>query len=122
MKTCTLSVNLLTVIPSSLYSNTTADNNTAVGNQALERLTSASYNCALGQDALEKVKRLGLEDVIGITGVVVARPDDAKNVDMFTGEIDVEVKLLEVYNESAPSPFDINDRNSFDRIKSEIIG
>ena len=55
---------------------------------------------------------MGLEDVIGITGKVVSRPDDAVNKNIPTGEIDVEVTELSIYNESAPPPFDINDRNS----------
>ena len=74
--------------------------------------TQIVFNEELNKDALAKVKRLGLEDVIGISGVVVARPDDAKNTNIPTDEIDVEVTELVVYNESDPSPFDINDRNS----------
>ena len=57
-------------------------------------------------------KKLGLEDVIGIKGNVVGRPDDAINKDIKTGTIDVEVSEIVVYNESDPPPFDINDRNS----------
>ena len=63
-------------------------------------------------DAFSIAKKLGLEDVIGIKGIVVARPDDAINKDIKTGEIDVEVSEIIVYNESEPTPFDINDRNS----------
>ena len=74
--------------------------------------TQIVFNEGLNRDALEKVKRLGLEDVIGITGVVVSRPDNAKNSNISTGDIDVEVTALMVYNESEPTPFDINDRNS----------
>ena len=74
--------------------------------------TQIVFNEGLNRDALEKVKRLGLEDVIGITGVVVSRPDNAKNSNISTGDIDVEVTALVVYNESEPTPFDINDRNS----------
>ena len=74
--------------------------------------TQIVFNEELNKDALAKVKRLGLEDVIGITGVVVTRPENAKNSNIPTGEIDVNVTDLEVYNESDPSPFDINDRNS----------
>ena len=57
-------------------------------------------------------KKLGLEDVIGITGKVVNRPEDAVNPNMITGEIDVEVQEIEVFNESEPLPFNVNDRNS----------
>ena len=63
-------------------------------------------------NAFNTAKKLGLEDVIGIKGVVVARPEDAINKDIATGEIDVEVNEISVYNESEPTPFDINDRNS----------
>ncbi len=63
-------------------------------------------------DAFNTAKKLGLEDVIGIKGTVVARPDDAINKNIKTGEIDVEVSKIVVYNESEPPPFDINDRNS----------
>ena len=63
-------------------------------------------------NAFNTAKKLGLEDVIGIKGIVVARPEDAINKDIATGEIDVEVNEIIVYNESEPTPFDINDRNS----------
>ena len=57
-------------------------------------------------------KSLGLEDVIGIKGLVIKRPDEAINKGMQTGKIDVEVEELTVYNESKPPPFDINNRDS----------
>ena len=63
-------------------------------------------------DAFNTAKKLGLEDVIGIKGIVVARPEEAVNKGIATGEIDVEVSEIVVYNESEPTPFDINDRNS----------
>ena len=66
----------------------------------------------LNKEAFERVKKLGLEDVIGISGKVVIRPKEAINKSIPTGEIDVEVTDLYVYNESSPPPFDINDRNS----------
>ena len=74
--------------------------------------TQIVFNEELNKEVSLKVKGLGLEDVIGITGIVIARPEDAKNSQMQTGEIDVEVVKLEIYNESDPSPFDINDRSS----------
>ena len=63
-------------------------------------------------NAFNIAKKLGLEDVIGIKGIVVARPEEAVNKGIATGEIDVEVSEIVVYNESEPTPFDINDRNS----------
>ena len=74
--------------------------------------TQIVFNEDIKKDTFDRVKKLGLEDVIGITGEVVARPEDAVNKKIRTGEIDVEVTELTIYNESAPPPFDINDRNS----------
>ena len=74
--------------------------------------TQIVFNEDIKKKAFDRVKKLGLEDVIGITGKVVSRPDDAVNKNKPTGEIDVEVTELSIYNESAPPPFDINDRNS----------
>lgn len=74
--------------------------------------TQIVFNEDINKDVFDRVKKLGLEDVIGITGEVVARPDDAVNKNLSTGEVDVEVTDLFIYNESAPPPFDINDRNS----------
>ena len=74
--------------------------------------TQIVFNEDINKEAFDRVKKLGLEDVIGITGMVVGRPEDAVNKKIPTGEIDVEVTELTVYNESAPPPFDINDRNS----------
>jgi len=75
-------------------------------------VTQIVFNEDINKAAFDRVKKLGLEDVIGITGKVVSRPEDAVNKKISTGEIDVEVTKLTVYNESAPPPFDINDRNS----------
>ncbi len=74
--------------------------------------TQIVFNEDINKETFDRVKKLGLEDVIGITGKVVSRPDDAVNKNIPTGEIDVEVTELSIYNESAPPPFDINDRNS----------
>ena len=74
--------------------------------------TQIVFNEETHPDIFGKVKKLGLEDVIGVTGEVVARPGSAINADMSTGDIDIEVSDVVVYNESEPPPFDINDRNS----------
>ena len=74
--------------------------------------TQVVFNQDTNKDVFNKMKKLGLQDVIGISGVVVARPSDAINKDLSTGEIDVEANELEVYNEADPMPFDVNDRYS----------
>ena len=45
------------------------------------------------------------EDVICVTGEVVARPDDMQNLKLSTGEIDVKGRQLEVLNKSKTPPF-----------------
>ena len=74
--------------------------------------TQIVFNQEINKDAFEVVKKLGLEDVIGIKGIVVDRPKDAVNKNFITGDIDVEVNDLYVFNESEPTPFDINKRQS----------
>ena len=74
--------------------------------------TQLVFNEEKNQEAHDVAKRLGLEDVIGIKGTVVERPDNAKNNEMKTGHIDIMVNYIHVYNESITPPFDINDRSS----------
>ena len=74
--------------------------------------TQIVFNEELHSDVFNKAKKLGLEDVIGIEGVVVERPKEAINKDMVTGEIDIEVSDIDIFNEADAMPFDVNDRNS----------
>ena len=74
--------------------------------------TQVVFNEEINKTAFDCVKKLGLEDVIGIEGKVIERPADAVNANMITGKIDVEAHSILVYNESAPVPFDVGDRNS----------
>ena len=75
-------------------------------------ITQIVFNEDTNRDLFNKVKKLGLQDVIGIVGNVVLRPSEAINKDMSTGEIDVEVTDIEIYNEADPMPFDVSDRKS----------
>jgi aspartyl-tRNA synthetase len=47
--------------------------------------------------------------VVSITGQVMARPDESKNANLSTGEIEVFVDAVEVLNESKTPPFVIED-------------
>ena len=75
-------------------------------------VTQIVFNENDNKKEFEVAKKLGLEDVIGITGEVIKRPDEAINNKMITGKIDISVENLCVYNESDNPPFDINNRFS----------
>ena len=50
--------------------------------------------------AVEEARGLGAEDVIAIRGVVTPRPEAARNPDMATGDVEVQVAELEVLNKA----------------------
>lgn len=57
------------------------------------------------------------EFVLKATGVLIERPDEMVNPDMQTGEVELEVKSLEIINTSATPPFEIDQ----DKYVSEDI-
>ena len=56
--------------------------------------TQIVFNEDINKEVFDRVKKLGIEDVIGISGLVVERPKDAINKNISTGSIDVEVEKL----------------------------
>ncbi len=74
--------------------------------------TQLVFNVEIDANSFNHAKKLSLEDVIGIKGIVVSRPDNAKNKEIETGGIDIEVRSIAIYNKSLTPPFDINDRQS----------
>ena len=60
----------------------------------------------------ENVKKLSLEDVLSIEGVVSLRTQSAINEDIITGQIEILVSNILLVNEAKPLPFVISDRNS----------
>jgi aspartyl-tRNA synthetase len=56
--------------------------------------TQIVFNEDINKAVFDRVKKLGLEDVIGVTGTVVSRPNDAINKDISTGEIYIYRLLL----------------------------
>ena len=51
-------------------------------------------------EAMDAVRGVGPEDVVAIRGVVTRRPEAARNPDMATGDIEVQVAELEVLNKA----------------------
>ncbi|WP_188827522.1 aspartate--tRNA ligase [Nocardia camponoti] len=60
-------------------------------------------------EAAEASHKLRAEFVVRITGVVEKRPEGNENADLPTGAIELDVKELEVLNESAPLPFQLDE-------------
>ena len=57
-------------------------------------------------------RKLSMEDVISVRGIVQPRKEGAVRKDLATGEIEVDVIEIEVLNETAPIPFVVSDRES----------
>ncbi|HLS75232.1 MAG TPA: aspartate--tRNA ligase [Nocardia sp.] len=60
--------------------------------------------------AAEQAHRLRAEYCVRVTGVVEQRPDGNENPELPTGRIEVNVSELEVLNESAPLPFQLDEQ------------
>ncbi|WP_194835712.1 aspartate--tRNA ligase [Nocardia sp. XZ_19_369] len=58
----------------------------------------------------EQAHRLRAEYCVRVTGVVELRPDGNENSELPTGTIEVNVTELEVLNESAPLPFQLDEQ------------
>lgn len=67
--------------------------------------TQTVFNVSDDAQIFELVKTLHNEDVVQITGEVLARPDGLINPAMPTGEIEVKAEKLVVLNRSEPVPF-----------------
>ncbi|MFW6202227.1 MAG: aspartate--tRNA ligase [Gemmatimonadota bacterium] len=59
-------------------------------------------------DVLERAARLGAEDVIGIEGEVVRRPEGNVNPDLATGEVEVHVTSMEMLADAEPPPIPVS--------------
>ncbi|RMI30703.1 aspartate--tRNA ligase [Nocardia stercoris] len=57
----------------------------------------------------EQAHKLRAEYCVKVTGVVEQRPDGSENPNLPTGAIEVNVTELEVLNEAAPLPFQLDD-------------
>ena len=74
--------------------------------------TQIVFNSENFNGDFELVKKLSMEDVLSISGVVSKRDKRSINPEMSTGEIEVTVNKMEVLNHAEPLPFIISDRDS----------
>lgn len=72
-------------------------------------ITQLAFNMETNAELCEKARKLGREYVIQAKGVVIERA--SKNTKIPTGEIEIEVKELNVLNESKTPPFTIEDNS-----------
>ncbi len=71
--------------------------------------TQAVFNPEENADVYEQAKALRNEDVVEISGIVAARPDNMINREMKTGEIEVAAEALQILNKAKTTPFEILD-------------
>ena len=72
-------------------------------------ITQLAFNMETNADLCEKARKLGREYVIQAKGLVIER--SSKNTKIPTGEIEIEVKELNILNESKTPPFTIEDNS-----------
>lgn len=70
-------------------------------------LTQLAFNMDTDQNLCLQARKLGREFVIKVEGVVIER--ESKNKQLPTGEVEIEVKGLQVLNASKTPPFTIED-------------
>ncbi len=63
-------------------------------------------------ELMERAARLRMEDVIQIVGTVTARPEQMRNTNMSTGDIEVQVETLEVLTRAAVLPFTLEEEDT----------
>jgi len=57
----------------------------------------------------ERAQDLGSEYVVQVSGKVVERPEGTKNIQISSGDVEMEVEDLEILNTSKPLPFPIHE-------------
>ena len=72
-------------------------------------ITQLAFNMDSNADLCTQARKLGREYVIQISGKVIER--SSKNLQILTGEIEIEVSALTILNESKTPPFTIEDKS-----------
>ncbi|WP_298088520.1 aspartate--tRNA ligase [uncultured Corynebacterium sp.] len=70
-------------------------------------------------EVAERAHHLRSEYCIRVTGVVEARPEGSENPNLASGDIEVNVTELEILNESAALPFQLDDVSSASEVGEE---
>lgn len=72
-------------------------------------ITQVVFNAERNLQCHQAAHSLRSECVVSVTGQVMARPDESKNPDLSTGDIEVFVDEVEILNEAKTPPFLIED-------------
>lgn len=70
--------------------------------------TQVKFDLSDSSEIQQQARSLRYEDVIGITGTVVVRPDDMGNPNLATGDIEVQVTSLIIHSKAKTPPFLVN--------------
>lgn len=74
-----------------------------------EGMTQLVINPSVSSKAHEIASKLGPESVIAVRGEVGQRPKGTENPKLATGEVEVQVREIEILNASLVPPFEIQD-------------
>ena len=83
-------------------------------------ITQVVFNAERNAAVHKAAHTLRSECVVSVTGQVMARPDESKNPNLPTGEIEVFVDAVEILNEAKTPPFVIEDDAERQRLTKEI--
>lgn len=72
-------------------------------------ITQTVFNPKQAPTLADSLQDLRAEDVISISGIVIARPENMVNPDMATGDVEVEMREIEVLSKADVTPFEIHD-------------
>ena len=75
-------------------------------------ITQIVFDADIYKGDFELIKKLSMEDVLSIEGVVRPRDKSAVNPNIDTGEIEVVISDYIILNKAAPLPFVLNNRNN----------
>ena len=72
-------------------------------------ITQVVFNAERNLAVHQAAHSLRSECVVSVSGQVMARPDESKNPDLSTGEVEIFVDAVEILNEAKTPPFVIED-------------